>query len=159
GCLCYFFFSSRRRHTRFSRDWSSDVCSSDLAAELGGFAGDGQIGVDEDGGDAVGFGEAAGDDGFGGAVAAVLPAAALEDRDALVAVLGDDLDDALVGQADRAELDLDAAVVVVALAGGDGGAGDAGGEAFEVEQHRPGLVGGDGDGEGVLQLHVTSPGR
>src|SRR5690606_40656762 len=25
-------FSSRRRHTRFSRDWSSDVCSSDLAA-------------------------------------------------------------------------------------------------------------------------------
>src|SRR5690606_40751158 len=27
-----FFFSSRRRHTRFSRDWSSDVCSSDLSA-------------------------------------------------------------------------------------------------------------------------------
>src|SRR5690606_31941616 len=27
-----FFFSSRRRHTRFSRDWSSDVCSSDLCA-------------------------------------------------------------------------------------------------------------------------------
>src|SRR5690606_39737025 len=26
----YYFFSSRRRHTRFSRDWSSDVCSSDL---------------------------------------------------------------------------------------------------------------------------------
>src|SRR5690349_24102707 len=25
-----FFFSSRRRHTRFLRDWSSDVCSSDL---------------------------------------------------------------------------------------------------------------------------------
>src|SRR5690606_40797492 len=35
GWLCswlfFFFFSSRRRHTRFSRDWSSDVCSSDLA--------------------------------------------------------------------------------------------------------------------------------
>src|SRR5690606_5495831 len=31
-CMYYiFFFSSRRRHTRFSRDWSSDVCSSDLA--------------------------------------------------------------------------------------------------------------------------------
>src|SRR5690606_39341956 len=31
GCpWCVFFFSSRRRHTRFSRDWSSDVCSSDL---------------------------------------------------------------------------------------------------------------------------------
>src|SRR5690606_39536180 len=30
-----FFFSSRRRHTRFSRDWSSDVCSSDLQAISG----------------------------------------------------------------------------------------------------------------------------
>src|SRR5690606_40937931 len=30
--LLFFFFSSRRRHTRFSRDWSSDVCSSDLQA-------------------------------------------------------------------------------------------------------------------------------
>src|SRR5690606_39434931 len=30
----FFFFSSRRRHTRFSRDWSSDVCSSDLEDEL-----------------------------------------------------------------------------------------------------------------------------
>src|SRR5690606_41070104 len=30
-----FFFSSRRRHTRFSRDWSSDVCSSDLHAGMG----------------------------------------------------------------------------------------------------------------------------
>src|SRR5690606_3372185 len=30
----FFFFSSRRRHTRFSRDWSSDVCSSDLNAGL-----------------------------------------------------------------------------------------------------------------------------
>src|SRR5256884_1659362 len=29
--LLPFFFSSRRRHTRCSRDWSSDVCSSDLA--------------------------------------------------------------------------------------------------------------------------------
>src|SRR5690606_40968852 len=31
GSLNFFFFSSRRRHTRFSRDWSSDVCSSDLS--------------------------------------------------------------------------------------------------------------------------------
>src|SRR2546429_5646681 len=30
-----FFFSSRRRHTRCSRDWSSDVCSSDLAKPSG----------------------------------------------------------------------------------------------------------------------------
>src|SRR5699024_11379861 len=28
--ICDFFFSSRRRHTRSKRDWSSDVCSSDL---------------------------------------------------------------------------------------------------------------------------------
>src|SRR5690606_40060526 len=32
-----FFFSSRRRHTRFSRDWSSDVCSSDLCQGLATF--------------------------------------------------------------------------------------------------------------------------
>src|SRR5256885_6692289 len=29
-CLVFFFFSSRRRHTRLQGDWSSDVCSSDL---------------------------------------------------------------------------------------------------------------------------------
>src|SRR3989440_8524351 len=29
-CVVFFFFSSRRRHTRSDRDWSSDVCSSDL---------------------------------------------------------------------------------------------------------------------------------
>src|SRR2546421_915448 len=29
----FFFFSSRRRHTRSDRDWSSDVCSSDLEEE------------------------------------------------------------------------------------------------------------------------------
>src|SRR5690606_40620657 len=33
-CCSCFFFSSRRRHTRFSRDWSSDVCSSDLWCKL-----------------------------------------------------------------------------------------------------------------------------
>src|SRR5690606_39327464 len=47
-----FFFSSRRRHTRFSRDWSSDVCSSDLcrdrrrtAAADGGDAGPRRLGA------------------------------------------------------------------------------------------------------------------
>src|SRR5437870_11516960 len=30
GLFWFFFFSSRRRHTRWPRDWSSDVCSSDL---------------------------------------------------------------------------------------------------------------------------------
>src|SRR5699024_11935247 len=29
----FFFFSSRRRHTRSKRDWSSDVCSSDLTSQ------------------------------------------------------------------------------------------------------------------------------
>src|SRR3712207_7033336 len=45
--VCYwmcFFFSSRRRHTRYWRDWSSDVCSSDLlcvVCDVGhGFLGD-----------------------------------------------------------------------------------------------------------------------
>src|SRR2546430_7407088 len=33
-CSCMlFFFSSRRRHTRFDCDWSSDVCSSDLETD------------------------------------------------------------------------------------------------------------------------------
>src|SRR2546429_9123441 len=33
-CFLFFFFSSRRRHTRCSRDWSSDVCSSDLSSPV-----------------------------------------------------------------------------------------------------------------------------
>src|SRR3712207_8681650 len=37
-CMC-FFFSSRRRHTRYWRDWSSDVCSSDLGWLTAPFAG------------------------------------------------------------------------------------------------------------------------
>src|SRR5215203_6401523 len=32
--ILFFFFSSRRRHTRYWRDWSSDVCSSDLIGAL-----------------------------------------------------------------------------------------------------------------------------
>src|SRR6266508_6208876 len=32
GFCIFFFFSSRRRHTRGPRDWSSDVCSSDLGS-------------------------------------------------------------------------------------------------------------------------------
>src|SRR6266496_5416002 len=37
--LVFFFFSSRRRHTRSLRDWSSDVCSSDLHDEALGSIG------------------------------------------------------------------------------------------------------------------------
>src|SRR3712207_8785574 len=33
--IMFFFFSSRRRHTRYWRDWSSDVCSSDLYRKNG----------------------------------------------------------------------------------------------------------------------------
>src|SRR5215217_8574115 len=45
--LFFFFFSSRRRHTRYWRDWSSDVCSSDLGSVEGG-----REGGDGDGGEA-----------------------------------------------------------------------------------------------------------
>src|SRR5256885_10665458 len=52
--VCYFFFSSRRRHTRLQGDWSSDVCSSDLVEKAG--AGDPvpEIGVNRDFEEAVG---------------------------------------------------------------------------------------------------------
>src|SRR5215510_14106746 len=40
-----FFFSSRRRHTRWPRDWSSDVCSSDLVLAVPLLRGGTQIGV------------------------------------------------------------------------------------------------------------------
>src|SRR5437762_9241277 len=54
-----FFFSSRRRHTRYIGDWSSDVCSSDLAVEPPG-----RSRCDHDGGEAEeGLGEAGVDDG------------------------------------------------------------------------------------------------
>src|SRR3990167_5600051 len=47
GCLFFcFFFSSRRRHTRFDCDWSSDVCSSDLVFVAGEVAGKAGIGGD-----------------------------------------------------------------------------------------------------------------
>src|SRR5699024_11314025 len=39
-CMFFFFFSSRRRHTRSKRDWSSDVCSSDLAERSEEFLGE-----------------------------------------------------------------------------------------------------------------------
>src|SRR5258707_11276036 len=38
--LYVFLFSSRRRHTRYWRDWSSDVCSSDLGGWPGGTGGE-----------------------------------------------------------------------------------------------------------------------
>src|SRR5690606_26423249 len=42
-----FFFSSRRRHTRFSRDWSSDVCSSDLSMYRPTYKTLSELGVEE----------------------------------------------------------------------------------------------------------------
>src|SRR3712207_2569066 len=43
--LFSFFFSSRRRHTRYWRDWSSDVCSSDLCGNIGSIVADRAIGL------------------------------------------------------------------------------------------------------------------
>src|SRR3712207_7953535 len=80
-----FFFSSRRRHTRYWRDWSSDVCSSDLAHEL-------------DQADAAGRRaglDAGGVDGLGGLGHRRLEAEALVD-------VGDVVVDGL-GDADRSE--------------------------------------------------------
>src|SRR5256886_2151108 len=45
-----FFFSSRRRHTRFDCDWSSDVCSSDLGGEGGGVLADWIVDLAQHGG-------------------------------------------------------------------------------------------------------------
>src|SRR5438034_2811016 len=42
--FCYFFFSSRRRHTRSLCDWSSDVCSSDLGDQHRRAVGGGRCG-------------------------------------------------------------------------------------------------------------------
>src|SRR5690606_33603444 len=69
-----FFFSSRRRHTRFSRDWSSDVCSSDLGgdgddlaglrvADGAGLAVDGLEDAEAGEGDALAGGHSHGDNG------------------------------------------------------------------------------------------------
>src|SRR3712207_2116529 len=43
--LC-FFFSSRRRHTRYWRDWSSDVCSSDLVPARASRGGEADLGLE-----------------------------------------------------------------------------------------------------------------
>src|SRR6266536_5195883 len=57
----FFFFSSRRRHTRSTRDWSSDVCSSDLGHDLGrdpgGIGADEAAAVDEEVTEPVGRGD------------------------------------------------------------------------------------------------------
>src|SRR3712207_6828398 len=81
--MCYvvlviFFFSSRRRHTRYWRDWSSDVCSSDLDPARGPFV-------------QLGEGELAGPvDG---------------DEQVQLALLGADLGDVEVEVADRVDLE------------------------------------------------------
>src|SRR5690625_5143535 len=48
-CALYFFFSSRRRYTRWPRDWSSDVCSSDLIYYVNDFTtSDGQENIEHE---------------------------------------------------------------------------------------------------------------
>src|SRR5205807_7830827 len=44
--IFYFFFSSRRRHTRLQGDWSSDVCSSDLTYVTNKIKACGEIGIE-----------------------------------------------------------------------------------------------------------------
>src|SRR5256885_10932557 len=66
-CFFLFFFSSRRRHTRLQGDWSSDVCSSDLAdggASLRSFGADAFLRVAAVGLDLVLCGHWGPDDGF-----------------------------------------------------------------------------------------------
>src|SRR5205085_6246520 len=81
-----FFFSSRRRHTRFDCDWSSDVCSSDL---------DGTAALaDAEQGDAVGVGEGGGAVGVGADVVAfddVAGGAAAGDVNAVLRIAADDV--------------------------------------------------------------------
>src|SRR6266511_5048769 len=50
----FFLFSSRSRHTRFSRDWSSDVCSSDLGNRLCRACFDGEYPIPLPAGDLIG---------------------------------------------------------------------------------------------------------
>ena len=88
-----------------------------------------------------------------GARAAGLLAGRL-DRDGVAGlVLVGELGGALVGQRERAELDLDLALDLVALDRGDAGAGHARGDPLNVKQHIPGLLGRDGDGERVIELN------
>jgi hypothetical protein len=68
-------------------------------------------------------------------------------------VLLDERGLALVGQVDRAELDLDPAGEVVAVDRVECGTGHARRDPLDVEEHPPGLVDGHGHGERVLQLH------
>src|SRR3712207_8321082 len=56
--LCCVFFSSRRRHTRYWRDWSSDVCSSDLGGVTGRLFGSDLAAVDQELDDRVVAGQA-----------------------------------------------------------------------------------------------------
>src|SRR2546422_9808110 len=78
--LFFFFFSSRRRHTRCSRDWSSDVCSSDLP-ELRGLAGRPPLPAPGAGGDQPGLAVRAGDAEATGAAQRERRVAAAGDRE------------------------------------------------------------------------------
>src|SRR5690606_40500988 len=75
------FFSSSRRHTRFSRDWSSDVCSSDLAAYSDPYIGSptyGGTSYDTGYTDAQGYGQQTyGQDAYAGGYGGETPAGGL----------------------------------------------------------------------------------
>src|SRR5690625_6453932 len=82
-CFLFFFFSSRRRHTRWPRDWSSDVCSSDLAPraqEPGQAVERARVGEVAGGGPVADAGRLPGDDLLDGAGADDLTAVRSEER-------------------------------------------------------------------------------
>ena len=127
------------------------------APELRRLAGDLQVRVHLRGGAGALVGERHGHGGRGGAVAAGVLAAGVDDD---LAARGVDLLErslALVQQGDRAELHLHRAGELVALGAGQRRARHAGRDLLRVDHRRPGHVDRDRDGEVVLHLHVGIP--
>ena len=91
--------------------------------------------------------------GRGAGAAGLLAGGFHHDHVCLGVALGE-LGGPAVGQRDRAHLDLDPPVDHVAVELVDGGAGHAGRDPFYVKQHVPGLVGRNGHGKGVVELHA-----
>ncbi len=124
------------------------------AAELGGAAGDGEVGVDGDlGGVRAGGGELGGDAGGRGAVAATVLALGLDHRVVIRRIALREGAVAGVLQGHRPELDLARAGELVAVVRRQGGAGETRHHPFEVVERGPGLLDRGRYDELVLQLH------
>ena len=126
-------------------------------AELRHLAGDVEVGVDVDGGRGIAVGHQGGDDGRGGVALSTRVAALGLQHHLAVGLVGlFDLGHALVLRGDGTDLDLHRAAVLVALHLGELRAGEAGGDALEVEQDLPGLFDGHFHPEAVFDLHWSS---